>query len=1006
MLSSRFLFLVVISVCANVAAADQYTSRVAPLLKKHCVRCHGEKKAEGNLSFAKLNRDFVKGDDADRWHEVLNRLNVGEMPPEDEPQPTAKELEILTDWLTDELKQAALARRANGGQIVLRRLNRREYGNTLRDLFGVPLQFEKPLPPDGISPKGYRNNGATLAMSPLHFDYYLKIGRLAVDKALPTGPPPARTAYRLSLTGVKGDPKPDRNKKKKGPQLKLEASFLETHDGDVGRGRPPVSVSFGRRADRGQADERGAILAPGLRARGTGIPGRQTPNPSVVFRYQKFPREGPVRVRVTAGTLEPNSKVKPQVRVFIGTLLDDGTEFAFLGPGQLVTHSADKPGVYEFTGQLEDLPLPFRRRVDANRGDLNVMMVGVTNSVDAEVAKQKTPQLLVSRVDFEAPFYEQWPPPAARQVFFEGPAKPGSEVAYAREIFRRFMTRAYRRPVRPEELDRVHSIWQRIWDEDVPKDDVAEKEPKPEPGKPGIHVSYFDSTPKDASIETLAKMTASVNGVADQISLEIPQRKKTEKYGLQFSGVINVPRDGDWLFRLASDDGSRLYLDGELLIDNDGNHGMKEIVRGRKLAAGPHALVVNYFNSGGGYGLKVEWEGPGQKRSLIAPKFLTHGGSLPQPKPPAATFESTITAVLPAILASPSFLYLAESHSAAKELSDFELASRLSYFLWSTMPDGELLAVAQKGELKHPDVLRAQVERMLADNRSREFVRNFTDQWLDLDVVQRVAIDKSRYQDFWDETKLAMQRETQSFFAELLHEDLSALNLIDSDFTMLNDHLAEHYRIKGVTGPEFRRVVLKEDDQRGGLLTHGSVLYGGSDGKDSHPIRRGVWLLKRLLDDPPPDPPPNVPDLNQEDPKLSGLPLKTQLKVHSNNQACANCHRKIDPWGIAFEDYSAVGRWRGTKGERGYVRDASASTLPDGTKIGNLQELKSYLVENRQQDLARSLTKNLMTYALGRSLDFSDNEAVASLSEGFQKNGFRIRWLIEEIVVSEEFRSR
>lgn len=1004
--SFRFFLIATMLVCASTVYADTFSSEISPLLKKHCVRCHGVELQEGNLRVDRLNQDFIKGEDADRWHEVLNRLNVGEMPPEDEPQPTIEELEVLTGWLTGELKKAAIARRANGGQIVLRRLNRREYGNTLRDLFGVPLQFEQPLPPDGPSGDGYLNNGETLSMSPLHFDYYLKIARLAISKAIPSGEQPRTTAWRLEVTRGKENPK-QKKRKNQGPTLSLEASFLDNHNAGSSAGRPPVSASFGRRGDRAQANEQGAVLTPGLRARGTGIPGRQTPNPSLVFRCSEFPTEGHVRVRVTAGNLDPDSEVRPQVRVFVGTLLDDGTEFAFLGPGQLVTHSADAPGVYEFNGRLEELPLPFRSRIQNNSGDLNVMMFGVINSVDAEVDQEETPRLQVSRVDFEAPVHDEWPTPAWRQVFFDGSPEPGTEFAYARKIFRRFMTRAWRRPVTTRELDRVHSIWQRIWNEDV-VDVIRDVEvvPEPEPGKPGLKVAYFDSTPQNASVEAMEEMTSAADGVAEQIGLNVPLTTKKDDYALQFSGIVNVPTDGDWKLRLTSDDGSRLYLDGELLIDNDGNHGMVEKVGEIPLSAGPHSLLVNYFNSQGGQGLRVEWEGPGVERGPIDSAYLTHGGSLPVPRPPIPTFESTVKAVLPAILASSGFLYLAESKHADPQLTDFELASRLSYFLWSTMPDEELFDLAENGQLTQPDVLRHQVGRMLTDERSQEFIRNFVDQWLDLDGVHRVAINKDRYKDLWDETKDAMQNETRSFFAELLHHDLSALNLIDSGFTVLNDHLAEHYRISGVSGPDFRRVALKEDDERGGLLTHGSVLYGGSDGKDSHPVRRGVWLLKKLLDDPPPDPPPNVPDLNQEDPKLSGLPLKKQLEVHRSNQACANCHRKIDPWGIAFEDYSAVGRWRGRKGDLGYAQDAAASTLPDGTEIGSLRDLKAYLLKERQADFARALTKNLMTYALGRSLDFSDGAMIETMSEQFQKNDFRIRWLIEEIVVSEAFRNR
>ena len=370
-----FASLIAVSVPSRAWAPDEFGFKadIEPILRKHCTACHGADAQEGNLRIDHLDRDLINGTDADRWHEVLNRINVGEMPPEDEPRLSPDELRTITGWLTAELKKAAIARRSNGGRIVLRRLNRREYGNTLRDLFHVPLQFEKPLPPDGPSPDGFLNNGETLAMSPLHFDYYLKIARSAVDKAIPSGPKPTAKAYRFDLS-LGSPPSVDKKGKKKSATLKLDASYLGAAEKQ--RGNPPVSVSFGRRADRGNADEHGALLAPGLRARGTGIPGRQVPNPSVVFRFREFPSEGPVRIRVTAGAVDVEDPVQPQVRVFIGTLLDDGTEFAFLGPGQRVTHSADEPGVYEFFGQLEELPFPFRSRDSSNRGDLNFMMVG------------------------------------------------------------------------------------------------------------------------------------------------------------------------------------------------------------------------------------------------------------------------------------------------------------------------------------------------------------------------------------------------------------------------------------------------------------------------------------------------------------------------------------------------------------------------------------------------------------------------------------------------------
>ena len=978
-------------------ASDQDLSKASALLNKHCLECHGPDLQEGNLRIDKLNTDLVAGDDADRWHEVLNRINVGEMPPEDEPQLSADELQTVTGWLNAELKRAAKARQANRGVAQIRRLNRSEYGNTMRDLFGMPLNFEKPLPPDGLSAAGFLNDSETLTVSPLHMDYYLKIGQHAVDKAVPLTAAPKRTAFRLEV-GQKDPAGVDKNGKKKPATLRVDATRLDSEDPKNAR-RPSVSVSFGRRSDRGEASEQGAILSPSLRARGTGIPGRQVPNPSLVFRLQEFPTEGPVRIRVTAGAVDPDEPIKPQVRVFIGTLLDDGTEFAYLGPAQLITDTAKQQGIYEFHGQMEDLPLPFRQRSSGQRGDLSVMMIGVTNTVDVEAKQERTPKLLVTRVDFEAPFHQQWPPRSYDQVFFRGKATPGQESQYARQIFERFMTRAWRRPVRKQEVDRVHTAWQSTWQtEVVDLIGQTEEEETPVPGKPGLETLYFETAPADASLETYASMQPVATDVTHSIDLNVPVRKRADRYGLQFRGILNVPNDGSWQFDLASDDGSRLYIDGQLVIDNDGNHGMVTKTGGVDLSAGAHHFLLNYYNTTGGSGLKLQWNGPGIQSSPIAAEYFSHGGSMPLAGAPKPTFESTIKQFLPVVLASPNFLYLQRPESNDDAHHDFAIASRLSYFLWGTMPDTQLLELAAKEQLSNRDVLVKQVRRMLADPRSKTMVKLFVDQWLDLDGVQRVALNKDRFKDFWDETKVAMQQETRLLFAELMHNDLSALNLIDCDFTMLNDHLAQHYQIPGVHGPEFRRVALSTNDQRGGLLTHGSVLYRGSDGKDSHPIRRGVWLLKRLLDDPPPDPPPNVPDLDQTDPKLSGRPLKKQLELHRENQACANCHQKIDPFGIAFEDYSAVGRWRGEKD-----KTAANTTLPDGSEITSLKDLKSHLIEHRKQDFARALTKNLLTYALGRSLDFSDDPLVDLLSADLQDHDFQIRWLIEAIVTSDAF---
>ena len=276
------------------------------------------------------------------------------------------------------------------------------------------------------------------------------------------------------------------------------------------------------------------------------------------------------------------------------------------------------------------------------------------------------------------------------------------------------------------------------------------------------------------------------------------------------------------------------------------------------------------------------------------------------------TLEDSLRETLGVVLSSPRFLGLPASRTggAKERLTDHELAARLSYFLWSTMPDETLFRLADQAKLRDPAVLSAQIRRMIQDPKAWSFIEQFAEQWLELDRLQRVAVSKSSYPGFDDQLAAAMRLETIHFFGEVLRGDMSIFQFLASDFTCVNETLAAHYGIAGVAGPKFRKVKLDEAHHRGGVLTHASVLTGLSDGQDGHPIKRGMWLLKNLFDETPPPPPPNVPELNRENPKVKNLTIPQALAVHRNNASCMGCHRKIDPWGIAFEEYDAVGNWQ------------------------------------------------------------------------------------------------
>ncbi len=371
-------------------------------------------------------------------------------------------------------------------------------------------------------------------------------------------------------------------------------------------------------------------------------------------------------------------------------------------------------------------------------------------------------------------------------------------------------------------------------------------------------------------------------------------------------------------------------------------------------------------------------------------------------RPGFTNFEDAMLEVLATVLAAPEFLYLTQKTSAGhsespRTISDVELASRLSFFLWSSIPDDELLKLARQGKLKDPKVLNAQVKRMLADARSNRFSKNFVQQWLGMDGLSSVThVDDSSL-------KESMQEEPIAFFKDVLEQNSSIMDFIHSDYVMVNERLARHYNISSVYGPNFRKVPIKPQANRGGILTGAAVLTMNSDGKDSHPLKRGIWLLEHVLGDPPPPPPPNVPEVDLTDPKILKMTLKERIVDHRSKPACISCHARIDPWGIAFENYDALGTYR-TQIEKKPVDATSA--LFNKQQLAGMDGLKRYLLADRQDQFARAMVHKMTAYALGRSLSFSDHADIDGMTVQFRKKGDRLGDLMTIITSSDIFRAK
>ena len=416
-------------------------------------------------------------------------------------------------------------------------------------------------------------------------------------------------------------------------------------------------------------------------------------------------------------------------------------------------------------------------------------------------------------------------------------------------------------------------------------------------------------------------------------------------------------------------------------------------------------------------------------------------------QPELKTLEASMRETLAMILVSPQFMYHTLADKGVVSL-DYELASKLSYFLWGSMPDDELLRLAGEGKLKESGVLENQVRRLLADSRSMDFAQNFTMQWLSLAKMKTVPINRQLYPRFLYYVSAGeragteepyrptirdyMLEESSGFFAELIRRNAPAQNIVDSDFAYLNQPLAAHYGISGVEGNELRAVSLKPGEKLGGILTQGSVLIGNGTGSAPHPIYRAVWLREAILGDKVADPPADVPDLTETagESAEKALTIKDLLALHRKKESCNDCHFRLDPWGIPFEHYNAIGKYQpkvpkeGTRvggfdaqkhgdldGYAKYLESINTEQIhadarvPNGPEVNGMEELKAYLIEERLDDVAKNILKRLVTYGIGRELDTSDRFAIETVFKESAKTGHKLQDMIVLVCKSDLFKN-
>ncbi len=805
------LVLTLVIVASKVQSSEvspSFDKTMQPFLQTYCLQCHNAQKQEGKFRLDNLSHDFADQAVAQRWGEVLFRMNSGEMPPKKEPQPKPQELGRAVDWLSTRITQGEAARMARRGPVAHYRLSREEYGHTVYDLLGV--YFDVNLPGafnDDPRWHGFERIGSLLTLSPSHVDRYFRAAESVLARAFPDQQPTSQKSRREAKAG--------------------QEKWLQ-EQGLAGPVRWTLWPGHGQHLVNASA--------PGLyriRIQLSALPSFKGRLPHLALWHHQLKR--------SVVGLDVNVAEDQPTVIEIETFLPEGN-FNVMNesPGMLADGQTPSVTQFPFVNTKVSRPTrPTAYRLFNDEGQLIF------------------PLLIVDWVEYEGPII-----PASDQRKREGliptdqPERasvrlPGDEkepgasalrLKEAHECLKRFATRAWRRPVSDAELDRYVKI-----------------------------------------------------------------------------------------------------------VENE-------------LAAGEQ-------------------------------------------------FRPAYRAAMVAVLTSKNFYYLEEGSPAERRetVNDWELASRLSYFLWSSLPDVELFGLSQQSTLHRPEVLQSQLARMLADSKISRFTESFPRQWLQLQRVGAFPPDASLYPDYdkWLEQSLVL--ETTGYFGEMFAKNLPLREFLVSDWTMLNPRLAMHYGMPRPAASGLQRMSLRSEDHRGGLLTHASILSLTSDGTRHRPVHRGVWVSEAIFGRTPPPPPPNVEPLAPTPTNQPKATIRLQLEAHATHATCASCHQKIDPLGFAFDNFDAIGRWRtneqiaGGKGDDPPVN--ARGELPDGRTYNGANEFQQLLAQDIDR-FAEAFVEQLATYSLRRVMTIDDAAQIKAIAQAGKRDDYKLRTVIENLVLSDLFRKK
>jgi len=970
---------------AALEADRSFASQVQPLLQKYCLRCHNADTMKSGIRL-----DLLDGTLQDKhlflWKDVLKQIDEVVMPPEEETQPTAEEREFLSTWIRQAMNTAKARNTQKNGSV--RRLTVSQYRNTMRDLLGLEENLSDLLPPDGVSREGFANNGQVLGLSPLQMEYYFDIAEQSLDLCIVgEDAKPVIQDFRMDLgEGINPNPCSDalilganslllRNQDfvvtELSPAKPFDYSpfamrtswdFIEGYVGNdtIREWRKFDSIYHSvfacmRGTEGYPLGEPWQVVPGGLLLR-PAIPSPEifgesnTYGPMANFKIslRELPDHGDFRVTVRASryndvmlldSASPIRKETESSSMVVVNLEQSPETMAMI----------EQPGVYQIDLECAmEVPSELLRFSVAGRNVSTQMRQKTAATGKAGESPLQRSALILARLD-SGPLDLKLSPGGKTKLhrLIIGKLEESSDLA------RQFVAFENRAPLLGVHLGLRRDCGSTLNPVGAPQS-VRSGEPETYVFEGAINDFPYPSVEKD-NVNYLAGVREI--GVRSEYTDGRPM-PRLQIHSVEFEGPIY----SSW----PPATHRNIFIDSP--NQDDKPTYAREIIRSfttrawrRPITESEEELLFRVWDS-----------------SFSATDSI----------------RQSVRDVLLVVLTSPQFLFLIENSASPdpEDLDAWELASKLSYFLWNMPPDEELLQVAAKNDLHA--ALDAQTDRMLADPRIDLFLHEFTSQWLSLDKFDVLEVDRQRYPRLTRDTKTQLRQEPVRFLKYLIDQNLSVRNLVQSDFIVANDVVASYYDLAGLTDSGFRFAAVQHGNpDLGGILSQAGILAGLSDGRESNPIKRGAWLARKIIAEPPDDPPPNVPQLMEEETQLT---LRERLERHRNQAGCVKCHSGIDPWGVPFEFYDAGGRLKN------HPVDAR-STLPDGTEVADLNELKSYLANERIDQVAFSFLKHLVCYATGRSLTYNELEWLKEEGKTLKANDYRMQDMIRFVIRSELF---